>query len=339
MRGNAHDLLTIAADSAIDWQLACSSAFVPLRISGCSETDFRAQMQMRTFDDISLCGIRAQAHTVVRTPELIVGDVRPHFKISLQIAGRGRLIQDHRSADLVPGDLAVYDTSRPYRLEFDGPFRSMVLIFPHSRLGLDPDSIAALTAVRLRPDMGLGPIISPFLLELAKNLNQISGESGMRLSLNVIDIITTMFAQQLADSGQARSTREVAIADIRRYIDDRLSDPELSPETIAEAHFISLRGLYSLFQADGTTVAGWIRQRRLERCRRDLSDPRCANHRVGVIAARWGFLDAAHFSHVFRAAYGTSPGAYRKALRTPNTTPPTAPAGVPQRGRTLSRAC
>jgi AraC-like DNA-binding protein len=58
-------------------------------------------------------------------------------------------------------------------------------------------------------------------------------------------------------------------------------------------------------------VAGWVRQRRLERCRRDLLDPASAARPVSAVAARWGLVNAAHFSRAFRAAYGLSPVEYR----------------------------
>ena len=48
-----------------------------------------------------------------------------------------------------------------------------------------------------------------------------------------------------------------------------------------------------------------------EHCRHDLRDPLLADRPVGVIAADWGFVDPAHFSRVFRAAYGTTPQEYR----------------------------
>jgi hypothetical protein len=37
--------------------------------------------------------------------------------------------------------------------------------------------------------------------------------------------------------------------------------------------------MYSLFEQQKATVAGWIRHRRLERCRRDLLDP-CPTRRA-----------------------------------------------------------
>ena len=72
-----------------------------------------------------------------------------------------------------------------------------------------------------------------------------------------------------------------------------------------------MRRLHQVFQDEGTTVSTWIRTRRLERCRRALEDPMSAGVPVARIAARWGFPDAAHFSRVFKAAYGVSPSAAR----------------------------
>jgi AraC-like DNA-binding protein len=58
-------------------------------------------------------------------------------------------------------------------------------------------------------------------------------------------------------------------------------------------------------------VSAWIRRRRLEACRHDLVQ---TSRAVSAIGARWGLPDAAHFSRLFRAAYGSSPREYR-ALR------------------------
>ena len=73
---------------------------------------------------------------------------------------------------------------------------------------------------------------------------------------------------------------------------------------------VSLRQLHKLFHASGTSVAGWIRQRRLEHCGHDLRDPRCAARSVAAVGARWGYPDPAHFSRLFKAAYGVGPRDY-----------------------------
>jgi AraC-like DNA-binding protein len=101
-------------------------------------------------------------------------------------------------------------------------------------------------------------------------------------------------------------------------IEERLGDPELSPGRLAAELFISVRTLHKLFENERTTVADWIRQRRLERCARDLLDPALADEPVGAIGARWGITSQAHFSRLFRARYGASPGAFRATMHAPS---------------------
>jgi AraC-like DNA-binding protein len=101
---------------------------------------------------------------------------------------------------------------------------------------------------------------------------------------------------------------------VHAFIEQRLADPALSPATIAGAHHVSVRYLYKLFEGRHRGVAGWIRERRLERSRRDLLDPALAARPVSAIAARWGLVDPAHFSRLFRAAYGVPPLEYRRTM-------------------------
>ncbi len=84
---------------------------------------------------------------------------------------------------------------------------------------------------------------------------------------------------------------------------------------IAAAHHMSLRSLHQLFHDEGLTVAGWIRKRRLECCRHDLSDPALASRPVAAIAARWGFTSPGDFSRTFRAVHGLPPAEYRMFAR------------------------
>ena len=47
--------------------------------------------------------------------------------------------------------------------------------------------------------------------------------------------------------------------------------------------------------------------------RDDLADPVNAALPVSAVAAKWGLADSAHFSRVFRRAYGLPPGEFRRA--------------------------
>jgi AraC-like DNA-binding protein len=295
-----------------DWHALVSASFVALDVSADRPGGFRGSIRSGAMDGVSLSEVSAAGHSVHRTPALVArGD--PHMlKLSLQMSGTGLLIQDGREAVLSPGDLAVYDTNRPYTLAFDHDFRGMVLMFPHNLIALPREEIGQLTAIRMARDVGLGRVISPFLVQLARNLDQLTSGSGLRLVHNTLDLLTTMFVNELgAGGGSACAPNHELLSQVRRYIDDNLGDPELTPTKVAAAHYISARHLHTLFRPEGATVAAWIRARRLERCRRDLRDPAHASRPIAALAARWGFLDAPHFSRLFKAAYGVPPSAYR----------------------------
>jgi AraC-like DNA-binding protein len=99
---------------------------------------------------------------------------------------------------------------------------------------------------------------------------------------------------------------------IKAYIEANLGNPDLGPEEIARASFISTRYLHKLFESEGTSVCRWIRSARLERCRRDLADPALRGRTILEVASRWGLTGPQHFSRLFRAAYGCSPSDYRR---------------------------
>ena len=140
------------------------------------------------------------------------------------------------------------------------------------------------------------------------------GTCAARLSTAIVDLLTIALAARLdrGRSVQPDTYQRTLLLRVHAFIERRLGDPRLSPGTVAAAHHISVRYLYKLFEQEPTGVAGWIRQRRLERCRRDLLDPALRSRPVSAIAARWGMLNAAHFSRSFRAAYGVPPVEYRQ---------------------------
>jgi transcriptional regulator GlxA family with amidase domain len=97
-----------------------------------------------------------------------------------------------------------------------------------------------------------------------------------------------------------------AFADLA-YIRSNLNDPRLSRAAIAAAHNMSPRTLDRLFCGQQWSVSSYIRHERLEAARRDLETPALRNRSVAALAAHWCFVDAAHFSRVFRENYGYPP--------------------------------
>lgn len=292
--------------------------------------DTLGPLDMRSDPDVPLSGeieagqlgpvsvgrvLTATPHSVHRTPGLIRRGDAELYRVVLAISGGLRLEQDGREARLRPGEFAIYDFSRPYELAYDSAVQLAVFGFPRGLLTLSPDCVSGLAAVPLAADQGTAALTSPLLRRVALDLDTYPPASASRLCTVMMDLVTAAVAERAgqAEAQPAESRERTLLLRVHAFIEEHLGELDLSPPAVAAAHHISVRYLYRLFEAQGTSVAAWIRQRRLERCRRDLADPALVTVPVGAVAARWGVPDAAHFSRLFRQAYGLPPAEYRRA--------------------------
>jgi len=300
------------ARSLIEWRQVAGSRFVPLKLD--AAPDFQGSIRWRYVEDVCISDIVAEPHSVHRTLSLISPDDPKHYKLSMQLEGTGLVAQDGREAVLQAGDLAIYDTSRPYTLEFAGDVRCLVMAFPKEVFEVPESLIREITAVRLAGGSGAGAVISPFMRHLAENLDTLTGVTGARILHSSLDLLTALvYAQLEEDRDHWGESRRSEMREIKLFIDTHLGEPRLSATTIARSHFVSVRYLQYLFQEEGLTVSGYIRDRRLEHCRLDLQDPAQESLAVGEIGQHWGFPSASHFSKVFRAQFGMAPREFRAA--------------------------
>lgn len=284
------------------------------------ESEFRAQVRVSDFGPVQATLVTTP-HSIHRRPKLIRQADPDVFKLGCVVRGGGTVTHDGRCAELGVGDLMLYDTSRPSLAEFspDVAVNQLLLLrFPRSLLPLPAQDLQRLIAVRIPGTQGVGALSSQFLLGLARHMHELSMADTARLSTLIIDVLTTALADALDVHGAAppHTRQRAMMAQIHAFVRENLGDPCLSPAAIAAAHHISLRYLHKLFQQDGHTVAGWIRERRLEQCRRDLADRRLAARPIHAIATRWGFTSPAQFSRAFRSAYGLSARRFRQQCRT-----------------------
>ncbi len=304
-------------DNFDEFRHAVSDTFVPLVLSvGCAP-HLRWLMRSASLGAVQMTDVAlSEAAQICRTKRLVEQSADEYLKVGLQLRGSCVISQDGREAHLEAGDYAVYDTARPYQLTFPAGYQTLVLMFRRDRLRLTPSQLTRVTAQTLRGDEGLAASVSPFLVELGRRF-QVSGHAAtVHLADAILEMLTASLAERMpvpidVEPGGGRSA---LLMRIRVFIEERLGDPNLDNATIAAAHHISVRHLQALFASQGQTVTGWVRSRRVDRCRQDLADIRLADKSVSEIGARWGLLDPAHFSRTFKAVLGCPPTRYRDAV-------------------------
>jgi AraC-like DNA-binding protein len=311
-----------AADRLDYVQAITAATWVPMECRSDFRADYHGVFRASGLGPMQVVVLDIMPITVRRTPALIEQADPDMLKLFLVCDGGSSVVdQGGQQAKLSPAEFAFYDTRRPYEVDcgIDGerPTRVMTFMFPPSLLPLSRAGLRRLTATRIPATAGLGDLTSQFLLQLARNVDHYSPAEAARLSTAALEILGTRLAHELDahewDSPEAR--RHAVLTTVQAFIQQQLDNRQLSPSTIAAAHHMSLRSLHQLFHDEGLTVAGWVRGRRLERCRRDLADPALAARPISAIAAKWGFSSAADFTRTFRAVHGISPSSYRDSAR------------------------
>ncbi|MFE7588437.1 AraC family transcriptional regulator [Kitasatospora sp. NPDC057512] len=235
------------------------------------------------------------------------------FHLALTLDDSVMITGDGDEIRLAEGDLVFCNPGRSRSPRFADDGRIAVLRLPRRLLELSEADCDRLTGMVSRGGDGLGALVSSCLAELTGGGRDHSPETMYRLTRTTVDLLVVLVMELLQAEGEDLSTvpRSELLAQIQNHIEKHLTDPDLSPYSIARANHISVRYLHKIFQQEGTTVGQWLRQRRLESCRNDLR--RTPNRRIAVsaVANRWGFVSASHFSRIFREEYGMSPSEWQ----------------------------
>lgn len=294
------------------WRHAINEAFVPLDALSQQRGGFVGGLLSQNLGPVMATEVLGTAVKVQREAAQIAVADPGVYKLSLQLHGYSVLSQDGREAALTPGDLALYDTTRPYVLDSAESFRMFVLVVPRERLGLTPLQTSQLTAERISGRHGLGALASALLGGLGRQLRSGGVDPDPRAVDAVLDLVSATLAQRL-DPTDLVPTADVVFAATTAWIRERLSHPELSVEAVAASQHVSVRYLQQLFSERGTTPSAWIRRERLDQCRAELADATHASRPAAAIGARWGFPNPSSFTRTFKAALGVTPGEFRES--------------------------
>jgi AraC-like DNA-binding protein len=236
-----------------------------------------------------------------------------HLVVVTPVEGLLVVDQGEGSAHLSPGVTGFCDLARPTRIDFMRGYHVKCLVVPRRLLGLAEGDLRRLAATPVQPDTPSGALLWPLLTQLVDTAPTLAQGTGETLVRHVVDLISVLAQERLhGEAADVPDTARHLLARIQEHIDRHLGDPDLSLESIARAHRISVRYLHRLFEHEDTTVSRWVQRRRLQECRRELARRQAAGRTISAVARQWGFTSPAHFSRAFRAMYDMSPAEWRR---------------------------
>lgn len=298
-----------AASHVDGWRDMLREHFVALDVTDpVTDAPFVTQVRSTLLGNLSAAVVSAPPQSCLRTGRL-ARDGDAYLQVGLLGSGRAVVEQDGREAVLSPGRFVVYETERPFAWHFPEQFQLLVLTWPRHLVDLDPGESRAATARALGAD-GLGRIVGRAMAETVLRPPQLA-DDGLGLAGELAAFVTMMLGAHRHDEPLSASGAAELRARVASYVADHIED-DLDVESIARAHYVSVRGLHRAFAGADMSVGSLVRRLRLEHARHRLVDP-CDGHlSVTEIAHACGFADLPTFSRGFKQRYHESPSSYRR---------------------------
>lgn len=181
-------------------------------------------------------------------------------------------------------------------------------------------TVVTLPASELRPLIGdrpvVGPSDSPEVRLLMAHVGMIQQTltdltpAGVRAARNcLVEVVKAVLTRGIDDTEPQLAPALSQMA--KDVVNSRLTDPDLSPQALARALHVSVRTLHRAFATTEESVTAYIRRRRLEQARLELTGP-ATRPSISELAARWRFADSSHFVRSFKRQYGQTPTEYAR---------------------------
>ncbi|MFI6060694.1 AraC family transcriptional regulator [Streptomyces sp. NPDC051286] len=311
------DLDTFAPKDRVDaFHHAMNDTSVPNDIVHESpETGVRARFEAWRVGSLDLFDARSTGFEVRRTARHVRWHRdRPVVSVSLQTLGVHNAENGGERYVLGPDDIGVFHELAPRRYGWSGEGAAQAITIDMEHLGVPVDTVVR-ASVRLRASP-MHDLVLDHLRALWRGPGRLEADPGTAALGNAtIELVRALLtsAAHDEDDRRVRAVMDGSLANrIMAYVRRHLSDPDLTPDRIAQEHAISRRQLYAVLSRADIRLEQWVIGERLEAACRLLASPRHAGLPVSAVAARCGFTSPSHFTRRFRAAYGVTPREWRR---------------------------
>lgn len=282
------------------WETYNSEELIGLRCSTYRPEGLRATQVNLDLGGLRVASIHGNAHVVDRSTREAKRTPKDAVFMAIVLEGSGFFHDASGTRNLRAGDTLIYDAARPHLFAFDTVMRQHMLDIPRELLGTAPAQ-----PLVVHRGSHLTDACVQSLSDMVGGLLDGSCEAGTSHE-ELLGLIFSVFRQ-------TQPTTATLCRAARTVIDGRLSDPELTAESVARTVGVSLRHLNRGFATENRTVTQYIHDRRLELAGQDVISPVVPQPRIADIAARWGFSSQAHFTRAFRRRHGMAPSEMRAA--------------------------
>ena len=183
------------------WQDIVCDVFVQLDCKSDLGTAFHGAITSAPLGAAKCSEVSSGQQRVFRTPSRISRANEDFILIALGRRGEGAVLQDGRETIIRPGEFAIYDTTRPYELQFNDDFTQTIFQIPREKLHRRFAGTHGLTAVTFTPDRPVDRLAYQFIASVSEVADRLDLDTALRLSDQAIDLVAMAMSERL---GRAR---------------------------------------------------------------------------------------------------------------------------------------
>lgn len=278
---------------------------------------FRVDVSFGILPEIRIGRGHFQGFRIERTGTGIATDGNEDFALIIATGGEHHAAQSGREARFGAGEAVLTTDAEPASVSY-ARGSDFVILQPSRRAlsALVPNCDDAV-ARPIRSDCEALRLLTGYAA-LVQERDALETPALRHLvATHLLDLVALTIGTRgdIAAEAGGRGLRAARIAAVKADIDRHLTSPDLSIGSVAARQRITPRYVARLLAGEATTFSDYVRNRRLERARRRLVDPRAANLPISVAAFECGFGDLSYFNRCFRLRYGASPSDLRKEER------------------------
>lgn len=295
------------------WREIVCDHFMQVECRRASDRVFDSEILTTCIEDVTFSLVRGSEHQSIRNASLIRRSTDAFVFIHHQLKGTWCYVQDGRQSKLDPGDFVCFDSTRPFTAIQCNNFEQILLRVPREMWVRRFGRTESVTAQAVKAGSAMGPLVANVLSEIISVADVVAPVTAQRLLEVALSLVTTALGDMVLYSGINQSSGRAALLyRAKMFIQENLHDPDLNPQKVAAALRICERYLQELFHDEDLSVGRWIWQMRLEKCRRDLSDPILKGKGVSEIAFDNGFNNFSHFCRRFKNAFSMTASEFRQ---------------------------
>ncbi|SDH06791.1 AraC-type DNA-binding protein [Leifsonia sp. 98AMF] len=302
-----------ASEQYAYWREVVCEAFTPLRPTARDSRDSWREAGLEGWVDSHAFGAvnGAEIGTCVQTmrhgDEEVARVSDGVVFINLMLRGRCLVSQGSQETMSGPGTFSIVDATRPFRLDYIDPWRTISFRVPSARIpgGITDDMIA-------RPfsaGRGIGAVLADTMRSAWARAAELTDTQATTAGTAIAALVGVLAEAKPSDDFTGEPARDEALrSSIEHFVVRHLQYGDTSPGAIAHHFAISVRKLHQIYESAPLTFSQTVMHLRVEKCADDIVSME-GRTTLTSLAAKWGFSDLSHLNRAFRQHLGVAPRA------------------------------